>query len=103
MNDRVILTDLIAGQPDLVLLWHWCLGHLSVQKLQPVIPVESSISSLDCDSWELSKIIILFFRVESIIVIVLHSRWSILMAGVLVVYPLLRILDIFCSLLISLA
>jgi len=35
------------------------------------------------------------FRVESIIVVVLHSSWSILMSGVLVVYPPLRVLKFF--------
>ena len=35
------------------------------------------------------------FRVESIVVLVLPLSWSILIFGVLSVYPLLRILDIF--------
>ena len=43
LNDRVTPTGLVAGQPDLVLLWHWRLGHPSVQKLQSIIHVESSI------------------------------------------------------------
>ena len=45
----------IAGQPDPILLWHWCLGHPSVQKLWSVVPIEFSIFSLDCESFELDK------------------------------------------------
>ena len=55
LDDRVTPTGLVAGQSDLVLLWHWRLGHPSVQKLQSVIPIESFISSLDCESCELGK------------------------------------------------
>jgi len=55
LDDRVTPTGLIAGQPDLVLLWHWRLGHPSVQKIRSVIPFESFISSLCCESCELGK------------------------------------------------
>ena len=43
LDDRVTFTGLVAGQPDLVLLWYWLLGHLLVQKFQFVIPIESFI------------------------------------------------------------
>jgi len=95
LDDRVTPTGLVSDQPDTVLLWRWRLGHPSVQKFQSVIPVESSISSLDCESYELVSIIMLRFRVELIIVAVLHSNWFVLMSGVLVVYPPLRVLDLF--------
>ena len=55
LNDRVTPTSLVAGQPDPVLLWHWRLGHPSLQKNRSVIPVESSISFLGCESCELGK------------------------------------------------
>jgi len=55
LDDRVTPTGLVAGQPDLVLFWHWRLGHPSVQKLRSVIPIESSIFSLGCESCELGK------------------------------------------------
>jgi len=55
LDDRVTPTGLVAGQPDLVLLWHWRLGHPSLQKIRSVIPVESSISSLGCEFCELGK------------------------------------------------
>ena len=55
LDDRVTPTDLVAGQPDPVLLWHWRLGHPSLQKIWSIILVESSISSLGCDSCELGK------------------------------------------------
>jgi len=48
-------TGLVAGQPDLVLLWHWRSGHPSMQNLRSVILFESSISSLGCESCELDK------------------------------------------------
>ena len=48
-------TGLVAGQPDLVLLWHWRLGHPLLQKFRSVIPVESSVFSLGCESCELGK------------------------------------------------
>ena len=48
-------TGLIAGQSDPVLLWHWRLGYPSVQKFCAVIPFESSISCLGCESCELGK------------------------------------------------
>ena len=46
---------MVAGYSDPVLLWHWRLGHPSIQKIWSVIPVESSISSLGCESYELGK------------------------------------------------
>ena len=55
LDDQVTLTGLVAGQLDPVLLWHWRLGHPSVQKLRSVIPIESSIPSLACESCELGK------------------------------------------------
>jgi len=33
LDDEVSLTGLIAGQHDPVLLWHWRLGHPSLQNL----------------------------------------------------------------------
>ena len=42
LDDRMTLTGLVAGHPDLILLWHWRLGYLSLQKIRSVIPVESS-------------------------------------------------------------
>ena len=30
LDDRVTPTGLLGGQPDLVLLWHWRLGHPSL-------------------------------------------------------------------------
>jgi len=55
LDDRVTPTSLVADQPDPVLLGHWRLGHPSVQKLRFVVPIESSISSLGCESRELGK------------------------------------------------
>ena len=55
LDARVTLAGLVADQLDHVLLWHWCLGHLSVQKLRSVVPITSSISSLGCESCELNK------------------------------------------------
>ena len=40
LDDRVTPTVLVAGQPDTILLWHWRLGHLSVQKLRLIDPIE---------------------------------------------------------------
>ena len=51
----MIPTGLVAGQLDPILHWYRCLGHPSVQKLRSIIPVESSISSLDCESCKLGK------------------------------------------------
>ena len=48
-------TDLVADQPDPVLLWHWRLDHPSMQKFQSVIPVGSFVSYSGCDSCELGK------------------------------------------------
>ena len=48
-------TGLVAVQPDPVLLWHWRLGHPSSQNIRTIISVESSISSLGCESCELDK------------------------------------------------
>jgi len=56
LDDRVTPTGLVAGQLDPALLWHWRLGHSSLQKMRSVIPVESSISSLGCESCELGKL-----------------------------------------------
>jgi len=55
LDSRMIPTGLVADQPDPVLLWHWRLGHPSVQKLRFVIHIESSVSSLGCESYELGK------------------------------------------------
>ena len=55
LDDRVTPTGLIADQPNQVLLLHWRLGHLLVQKLQYVILIASSVSSLGCESCELGK------------------------------------------------
>jgi len=55
LDNRVTLMSLVAGQPDSVLLWHWHLGHPSVQTMWFVIPVESSILSLGCESCEIGK------------------------------------------------
>ena len=55
LDDRVTIIDLIAGQSDHVLLRYWRMGHPSVQKLQSVIPIESSISTLGYESCELGK------------------------------------------------
>ena len=55
LDDRVNPTGLVISQPDPVLLRHWHLGHPSVQKIRSVIPIESSISSLGCESCELNK------------------------------------------------
>ena len=51
----MIPTGLVADQPDHVLLRHWRLGYPSVQKLRSIIHVASSISSLECESYELGK------------------------------------------------
>ena len=53
LDDQVTHAGLVANQPDLVLLWR--LGHPSMQKLRFVVPIESSVSSLDCQSCELGK------------------------------------------------
>ena len=56
LDNQVTPTSLVAGQqPDPVLLWHWRLGHSSLQKIQSISLVESSISSLGCESCELGK------------------------------------------------
>ena len=55
LDDRVTSTGLVKGQSDPVLLWYWRLGHPSVQKFWSVIPVESPIFSLDCESCKLRK------------------------------------------------
>jgi len=55
LDDRVTPTALVAGQPDPVLLWHWSLGHPSLQKIRSVIPFESFIFSLGCESCESGK------------------------------------------------
>ena len=48
-------TGLVAGHPDSILLWHWRMGHPSLQKIRSVIPVEFSVSSLGCEFCELGK------------------------------------------------
>jgi len=101
LDDRVTPTGLVAGQSDPVLLWHWRLGHPSLQKIRFIIPVESSISSLGCEPCELGSIIVLPFQVELKIVVVLLLSWSILIFGVLDICPLLGVLDFFCSLLMT--
>ena len=55
LDDQVTPTDLVADQPDHVLLWHWRLGHPSLQKPRSVVPIKSSVSSLGCESCELGK------------------------------------------------
>ena len=55
LDDRVSPTSLVADQPVPMLLWHWHLGHPSLQKLQSVIPAESFVSSLGCESCELGE------------------------------------------------
>ena len=55
LDDRMTPTGFIAGQPDPVLLWHWSLVHSSVQKLQSVVPIKSSVSTLGYKSCELGK------------------------------------------------
>jgi len=55
LDDRVTSMGLVAGQSDLVLLWHWRLSYPSLKKIRFVIPVESSISSLGCKCCELGK------------------------------------------------
>ena len=55
LDDRVTSTSLVAGHSDPVLLWHWCLGHPSVQKLRYVVPIESSVFTLGCESSELGN------------------------------------------------
>ena len=55
LDNKVFPTGFIAGQPDPILLKHWCLGHPSMQKLQSVVRVESFIFSLGCESCELGK------------------------------------------------
>ena len=55
LDDRVTPTGLVTYQPDFFLLWYWHLVHLSVQNLQSVVPIESSVSILDCESCKLGK------------------------------------------------
>ena len=55
LDDGVTPTGLVADHPDSVLLWHQHLGQLSVQKLRFVVPIESSVSTLGCESCELGK------------------------------------------------
>ena len=50
LDNGVFPTGLVAGQPDPILLWHWSLGHPSLQKLRSVISVEFSFSILGCAS-----------------------------------------------------
>jgi len=55
LDDGVSPTGLVAGQPDPILLWHWRLGHPSLQNLRSVISIESSFSTLGCASCEMDK------------------------------------------------
>jgi len=55
MDDGVSPTRLVAGHPDFILLWHWRLGHPSLQKLRSVVHVESFVSTLGCESCDLGK------------------------------------------------
>lgn len=48
-------SGLFAGVSDTPLQWHLCVGHPSLQKLRMVVPIESSFSSLGCESCELGK------------------------------------------------
>ena len=71
LDDGVSPTGLVADQPDPIRPWHWRLGHLSLQKLQSVISIESSFCTLGC-LVRRASIIVSLFRVESITVVVLH-------------------------------
>jgi len=62
LNGGVSSTSLIVDQPDPTLLWHWRLGHPSLQKFQSVVHVESFVSTLSCASCELDKHHCLFFE-----------------------------------------
>ena len=101
LDDRVTRTGLVADQPDPVLLWHWHLGYPSVQKLQSVIPIESSVSSLGCKSCKLGKHHHTTFQSR------VNNRRNSAFEFVhsdfrdLVVCPLLKVLDIFFSLLMT--
>ena len=101
LEDPVTPTSLVAGQFDLILLWHRRLGHPSLQKIRSVSHVKSSISSLGCESCELGKHHRATFqsrvnsRSSSVFALVYSDVW------VLVVCPLLRVLDIFYSLLMT--
>jgi len=79
------------------------LGSSFSTKMQSVIPVESYISSLGCKSLscELGKHHRATFQSRVNVVVILLLSWSTLIFGVLVVCPLLSVLDIFCSLLIT--
>ena len=54
-------TGLVAGQSDPILLWHWCLGHPTLQKIRSIISIESSFSTLGCASCEMGKHHHIFF------------------------------------------
>jgi len=99
LDDRVTPAGLLAGQPDPVLLGHWRLGHPLVRKLRSVIHVESSISSLGCESCELGKHHRATFqsrvnnRNSSVFELIYSDVWG------PIVYHLFRVLDIFYFLL----
>jgi len=53
LDDRVTITSLVVG--NIALLWHWRLGHPSVQMLWSVVLIDSSVSTLGDESCELGK------------------------------------------------
>jgi len=72
VDNGVSPTGLVVGQPDSILLWHWCLGHPSLHKFRSVISIEFSSLHLVVRLVRWSSIIVSLFRVESITVVVLH-------------------------------
>jgi len=101
LDDRVTPTVLVADQPDQVLLWHWSLGHLSLQQLQFVVPITSFVSSLGCESCELGKHHRATYQSRdnnhssSVFELVHSDIW------VLIVYLPLKVLNIFSFLLMT--
>ena len=55
LDDRATPTSLVAYQPNYILLWHWSLGHPSVQKLQSVVLITSFVSYLGCEFCKLGN------------------------------------------------
>jgi len=54
LNDDTLHSSLTTISPfDTPLQWHHRLGHPSLQKLRQVIPIESSLSKLECESCQL--------------------------------------------------
>jgi len=101
LNDNIFPTRLVAGQPDFTLMWHWRLGHPSLQKLRSVVLVESFVSTLGCASREFGKHHHVSFpsRVNnrsSSAFELIHND-----VGVLVVCLRLKALDIFLFLLLT--